>query len=372
MRECSSGNPGRRQTCCPLSLRRRKATMTCFISSVIARCWTRALPRACTKTTAATSRITPLPTVFPTALHRRFFAAKPRPACAPWPATGRMRGAGPDRESLFTVISKDINSFDIETELSPVDLRMLRASLCARTTSATSCSCPAGHAAWRTTPKRPAGCCRRPPRSFARFPAWFPVQVVERCPQACSYCPYPVFGGDPARASGVMPRGDDSRRSLDRIEAFAGEAVVGISLWGEPSLHPVIRGARSRTLSRIPGIDLVVETSGVGWEPGVLQADPRSCSRSRHGSFRWTAPPAPPTPRCAGKDSGGARDGWTAARAVPRNDMGAGGADEGERGGPRGILHESWKTRTANLIIQKYDSFCGTPAGPARWPTCPL
>ena len=37
----------------------------------------------------------------------------------------------PDRESLFTVIRRDINSFDIETELSPVDLRMLRATLCA-------------------------------------------------------------------------------------------------------------------------------------------------------------------------------------------------------------------------------------------------
>ena len=35
----------------------------------------------------------------------------------------------PDRQSVFTVISKDINSFDIETELAPADMRLLRVSL---------------------------------------------------------------------------------------------------------------------------------------------------------------------------------------------------------------------------------------------------
>ena len=50
---------------------------------------------------------------------------------------GRLRGMAqadeiaPDRESLFTIIRKDINSFDIETELAPSDMRLLRVSLSA-------------------------------------------------------------------------------------------------------------------------------------------------------------------------------------------------------------------------------------------------
>ena len=48
---------------------------------------------------------------------------------------GRLRGmaseGAPDRETLFAVIQKDINSFDIETEISPIDMRMLRVSLSA-------------------------------------------------------------------------------------------------------------------------------------------------------------------------------------------------------------------------------------------------
>ncbi len=55
----------------------------------------------------------------------------------------RLRGmaggeGAPDRETIFTLVKKDINSFDIETEISPTDMRMLRVSL-ARTRSGTSC-----------------------------------------------------------------------------------------------------------------------------------------------------------------------------------------------------------------------------------------
>ncbi|MDR2133661.1 MAG: spiro-SPASM protein, partial [Treponema sp.] len=40
-------------------------------------------------------------------------------------------GGAPDRDFLFSVIRKDINAFDIETEISPVDLRCHRLKLCA-------------------------------------------------------------------------------------------------------------------------------------------------------------------------------------------------------------------------------------------------
>ena len=66
---------------------------------------------------------------------------------------------------------------------------------------------------------------------------------------------------------------------LGKIEDFAGDAVIGISLWGEPSLHPEGKELIERVLAR-PALSLVVETSGVGWKEDELKALAAAASRA--------------------------------------------------------------------------------------------
>jgi spiro-SPASM protein len=278
-------------------------------------------------------------------------------------ALGRLRGmadgvgaGAPRRDSLFTVLRKDINSFDVETEISPHDMRLLRLSLTADTERNFRLLSRVVEAGARTAG---AACdyLRENQESHRTLPAFFPIQIVERCPQACSYCPYPRVGGDILKKSGSMPVETFSALAR-RIADFAGDAVIDISMWGEPSLHPRIADVVLAAL-QTPGIDLVIETSGIGWPAGVFSRilsaggkQPRwivSLDASNETSYR------------ALRGEGFAEATKTAEellRLFPdRTWVQAVRMKENEE--DLETFYRRWKTRTENVIIQKYDSFSG-------------
>jgi spiro-SPASM protein len=262
----------------------------------------------------------------------------------------------PDRETLFTIVKKDINSFDIETEISPTDMRMLRVSLCADTERnflllrrvVQEGGKDAGSVCARLTDK---------PLVLRTLPAFFPVQIVERCPHACTYCPYPVFGGNILEKKGLMPL-ESFSLLVKKIAAFSGDAVIDISLWGEPSFHPRIFDMVAAVLEQ-PGLELVIETSGVGWEPGLfsrirssfqkaptwivsLDASNEETYRSLRGAGFAEASRAAEEllalfPRHA----------WVQAVRMKENE------EDLE------VFYRKWKAVTEHVIIQKYDSFGG-------------
>jgi spiro-SPASM protein len=170
---------------------------------------------------------------------------------------------------LFAAIQKDINAFDIETDISPLDLRDLRLSL----------SCDTKRNRLLVERLAAAGVSDAPsaleviPENLGllrTLPAFVQVQVVEGCPQACKLCPYPVFGGDILAKRGFMKR-EAFAGLLDQVVELSGDAVIDISLWGEPSLHPNIGELIGDVLAR-PSLSLIVETSGLGWKPGQVEA----------------------------------------------------------------------------------------------------
>ena len=286
---------------------------------------------------------------------------------------GLAANAPVGRDALFSAIQKDINAFDIETEISPVDLRCHRLSLCADSArnlmlvrrfagyKTDAESIPDAAAAERTVEQSP---------DFLRtLPAYYPIQVYGGCPQACSFCPWPQASG-----IAVTERRDSMKPGqfeilLEKIVAFSGDAVVGLSLWGEPALHPHKVELVEMALRR-PELALVIETSGIGWKNGELEqiaelarnAAPRRMPFPAALSWIVSLDTADPARYGEIRGAGFAEANDCAKKLLslfPGNAyvqaVRTKGAEEDvER------FYRRWKeTENANTIIQKYDDFCG-------------
>jgi spiro-SPASM protein len=260
------------------------------------------------------------------------------------------------RESIFDIIKKDINSFDVETELSPVDLRFLRISLCAdRKRNFLLIERIAGlgptdsSSLIRTIQAHPA--------ILRTLPAFYGIQIVERCPYACSYCPYPKMNPNCTNGPGEMDEGK-FHLLMDKIEAFSEDAYIDISLWGDPAFHSNIVGLAGVCCSR-PLTELVIETSGIGWKPEILD----SLSGTGQKTITWIMSLDAPNPKTYERLRG---EGFDEAYATTERLMQlfpgrvyVQAVRMRENEDDVELFYNRWKTKTDNLIVQKYDYFCG-------------
>ncbi|GMO45925.1 MAG: spiro-SPASM protein [Termitinemataceae bacterium] len=157
------------------------------------------------------------------------------------------------RDVLFSVLEKDINAFDIETEISAVDFRQYRLSLSAdskRNLLLLQRFAVSGNVL---------------PETLRTLPAFYPIEVTTECPQKCKICPHSAVN----RPKTIMDTANFAVL-LDKIIEFSGDAVIDISLWGELALHPQKIELIRLVLDR-PTLSLVIETSGLGWNDGELE-----------------------------------------------------------------------------------------------------
>jgi spiro-SPASM protein len=284
------------------------------------------------------------------------------------------------RDALFSVIQKDINAFDIETEISPVDLRCHRLNLCAdsqrnllllkRFIDCESGAIPDTAAVERIVEQKP--------EILRTLPAFYPVQVFGGCPQNCALCPWPQSaGGTPTERRDYM-EADKFESLLEKIIALSGDAVIDLSLWGELSLHPQKMELIEMVLRR-PELSLVIETSGIGWKNDELEHSAKLAAESasvRRKNTPGSPNAIPPLSWIVSLDA--------ADPARYREIRGAGFAEANDcakkllslfshdayvqavrvTGAEEDIerFYRSWKEAapsTANIIIQKYDDFCG-------------
>jgi spiro-SPASM protein len=273
-----------------------------------------------------------------------------------------------ERDCLFSVLQRDINAFDIETEISPVDLRSHRLSLAAdsrRNLLLLSRLTDAGLRSAADAERIIAG----RPELLRTLPAFYAVQVSGACPQGCSFCPYPRFRAGPGGAEERDGFLDPARFAalLEGIVDFSGDAVIDLSLWGELSLHPQKTALITAILDR-PGLSAVIETSGLGWNKGEIEDLAEAAARSaprknRMAGLSWIV-------SLDAADSGRYREirgpGFAEAkecvqtlmRLFPKDSYVQalrvkGAEDDIEQ------FYRSWKDAGANIIIQKYDDFCG-------------
>jgi spiro-SPASM protein len=161
---------------------------------------------------------------------------------------------------------------------------------------------------------------------------------------------------------------------LEKIAAFSGDAVIDLSLWGELALHPEKMNLVGAVLSR-PELALVIETSGLGWKAEELEkaADIARNEAAKPGR-KNPLPPLSWIVSLDAADPGRYREirgpGFSEAADCAKKLFSlfpkdayvqavrtAGAEDDIER------FYRSWKeiapNGTANIIIQKYDDFCG-------------
>ena len=287
------------------------------------------------------------------------------------------------RDALFSVIQKDINAFDIETEIAPVDLRCHRLNLCAdskrnllllrRFMEQNAGEIPDATAVERIIAEKQ--------EILRTLPAFYPIQVYGGCPQSCAWCLWPQISGPVTERRDYMDE-RDFESLLDNIVGFSGDAVIDLSLWGELSLHPHKMNLIEMVIRR-PELALIIETSGIGWKNEELERCAELALEAAQNAAlqaaQKTAPcrisPLPPLSWIVSLDTadparykeirgaGFAEANDCAQKLLslfPTNAYvqavrTAGAEDDIER------FYRSWKEAASgtNVIIQKYDDFCG-------------
>lgn len=168
-----------------------------------------------------------------------------------------------DRDTLFQLLSTDINRFDVETLLSPVDLRARRLAFFAdsrRNFLLLDRYAEDAGLETRALLDRVASTQER----ARTLPGSLQVQITDGVLQIPVWSPLLQFSPHAVQNRHFLGR-DQWNDLLDRALAWAGDLTVVPSFWGEPSLHPEVVELFSDALAK-PGLSLCIETSGLGWE----------------------------------------------------------------------------------------------------------
>ena len=282
-----------------------------------------------------------------------------------------------DWDCLFTVLRRDINAFEVETELSDEDFRGLRLHLrcnCRRN----YLLCRALYAAGARDEQTLLRVVKERPELLRTVPAYSSVQVVREVVQPVIYDPFRLVSDTrigPVEPHAVGPQDQEHSCKAGRVEefelspeqfaeyldmlaAFSGDAVVEISHWGEAGRHSRLHELVGAAVMR-PGISLIVRTGGVGWPEGALERVAESADDTVRLVIELDADEQGLYRRIRG-------DGFAEAQRFTERALELFGErchiqavrmDLNEE--QLEVYYRSWKARTENVIIQKYDDCAG-------------
>ena len=180
------------------------------------------------------------------------------------------------RHSIMDIIKTDINSFEVETVLAPVDWRLLRLAFdCRKKETFIACQKLYNHgegvmnalglSLWDADVVDLSEYASHSAEILKTVPGFYNLQLTQKCQGKCSYCPYPAQfkqkeGTEPALASKIMDF-DKACALINQISEFSGEAVIGLSAWGECFNHPDLLKIIEKILS-YEGLSVFIEADG--------------------------------------------------------------------------------------------------------------
>lgn len=287
--------------------------------------------------------------------------------------------SAPVRDSLFNVIKKDINSFDIETDVADEDVRIMRVSLaCDNARDTEICVALSGINA-----SNYAAVITERQIALRSRPAFYAFQISGRCPFECPHCPYPGFcSGGAGKSPGVsaVSRDDfmrlaDFEAAVEKIAGYSEDAVVSLSLWGECAFHPDICGFIEAAL-KFPSLSVLIETTGTEWSRDVLEAIHGVVSKKESadrpfGALNWIVSLDAVSPALYARMHGlDGQDGERAFKKAVAFITLASALFPGcvypqflrmkENEGELEAFFRYWKETLGNVIIQKYDTMCAS------------
>lgn len=171
------------------------------------------------------------------------------------------------RDGVFETVRVNINAYDIETAVSPRDLRMLRLNLFTDVQrNIQICKSLPLDANTGTEELCQIIEARRP--VYRSLPAFFALQLSGKYPQDC---PYQLLPPAPADDLAFLDP-DNFALMLEKICSFVEDPVISLSLWGELSLHPqlpqILNIAQSHAARNADSpARFLIETSGSAWQP---------------------------------------------------------------------------------------------------------
>jgi spiro-SPASM protein len=166
---------------------------------------------------------------------------------------------------FFELMRPALNNFDIEVELSPIDLRDRRLDLRYTTKHNAVVAQRFLDAGITDLHMLYSNIAQLDDLDFG-VPSYYNFQLTTQCPQACSYCVHPKLA---SFNSNIQLDLETFVLALERIVEFSGEATIGLSLLGEPALHPQLSQFMHAVYAH-PSLKLHIETSGIGWQPEAI------------------------------------------------------------------------------------------------------
>jgi len=261
------------------------------------------------------------------------------------------------RSFFFDIIKKDINAFDIETVIAPQDLRLLRISLSAdsrRNFLLTERIAEKGgtNAAAISKIVQAHGDILR------TLPAYISIQIVEGCMQLCTYCPYSLS------LEGKTGKKDEMSLEMistviNKVKMFSDDAVIDLSLWGEPALHSRIDEVIA-LISAVPGLKVVIETSGIGWKEGIFKKIKDKTDKSPTWIVSLDAVEESTYQAIRGTGFKEAIANTEKLLKLFNSNVYVQAVRMKENEEELEKFYRYWKKKLDNIIIQKYDNFCAT------------
>lgn len=172
------------------------------------------------------------------------------------------------RDWIFKLLKTDINSFEVETILAPVDWRLYRFAFhCGRKENYLQCKAlaQAGQGNEQNAVEL-SKIAAVTPGCLKTVPGFYNIQIASKVSANYIYLPYNSayenkYSLNPVNASEVMSY-EAFSKLVDKIAAYSENAVISLSAWGEPLSNPDCIKMIEKVLS-YKGLSVFLETDGL-------------------------------------------------------------------------------------------------------------
>ena len=168
------------------------------------------------------------------------------------------------RDSIYNLIKTDINSFDVETIIADSDWRLLRLAFhCGKKDNFMQCKAleEVADAAALADVEKLSELASKNPACLKTVPGFYNIQVSDKVNFESIYLPEHEY------SQNIMPY-EKCAALIDQIAALSENAVISLSAFGEPLLHPDFLKIVEKILS-YPGLSVFFETDGLALTPDL-------------------------------------------------------------------------------------------------------